>query len=135
MVASVIDEWHDTTIAPATARMSRMVPTNVGSTSGVPEIANALLHRAGRQKIRSHTKFITETVLTETTDDDRVVRTNARGNSNNVLFIYDGDWNLIEGGAWKYEPSQGTGNPSSLTVGSESTHRSQGLPAAANRLG
>jgi hypothetical protein len=50
----VIDEWHDTT-SPATARMSRMVPTNVGSTSGVPEIADDLSHRASRQKIRSGT--------------------------------------------------------------------------------
>jgi hypothetical protein len=55
------------------------------------------------------------------THNDRVVQINSRRNSNNVLFIYDRDWNLIESGAWKYEPSHGTGNPNSLVVGSESS--------------
>jgi hypothetical protein len=49
------------------------------------------------------------------------MRFNTRDCTNNSLSLYDQDWNLVESGAWKYEPSMGNGIPGSLAVGSESS--------------
>ena len=65
-------------------------------------------------------KWIMESTLTETKDEERVVRFNTRGISNNTINVYDENWNLKEASGWKYEPHLGIGVPSPLNVGSQS---------------
>jgi hypothetical protein len=66
------------------------------------------------------TKWIGESTLTELKGDERVVRFNTRGISNNTIDVYDQNWNAMEARGWKYEPNLGTGVPSPLNVGSHS---------------
>jgi hypothetical protein len=63
-----------------------------------------------------NTKSLLQLTLTEIKDDQRVVK------QNNSVLVYDENWNLIEGGAWKTEPHLGDGLPDGpLEVGAQST--------------
>jgi hypothetical protein len=68
-----------------------------------------------------NTKLIYETTLTEVKDQERVMRSNTRGLANYVINLFDENWNLLEGGSFKYEPHMGNGLPGSLAVGSQSS--------------
>jgi hypothetical protein len=63
------------------------------------------------------TKTILETTLTEVNGDERVLRTNLRGQN---AMICDRNWNLIESGAYKFHPNNGHGVPEPLQIGSKS---------------
>lgn len=52
------------------------------------------------------TKWIYDTLLTETAENERVLRGNTRGVNNPQITVYDRDWNEIQTASTKYEPSR-----------------------------
>jgi hypothetical protein len=64
-------------------------------------------------------KSIIESGLTEMNGDERVVRTNVRG-MNPTVSLYDKNWNVVELGAYRYQPNNGQGIPEPLQIGSKS---------------
>jgi hypothetical protein len=68
-------------------------------------------------------------VVTEVTPTEISIRFEVVGTPNQGLNVYDRSWNLINSGAWRYSPSDGTGIQKPLTTGKTWTFQANDVNA------
>jgi hypothetical protein len=70
-----------------------------------------------RDEITGTVTATRENVVTEVTPTEITVRYKNLGSNNTGFNIYDRSWNVVEDGAWRFSPHDGTGIQSPLAVG------------------
>lgn len=106
---------------PAEAPATSSSPVSIPSSKAVIAMEEPLPGDRWIYEVRDEiTETVTatrENVVTEVTPTEISVRYKNLGNNNTGLNIYDRSWDVVEDGAWRFSPNDGTGIRSPLAIG------------------
>jgi hypothetical protein len=84
-----------------------------------------------RDDITGDVKSTITNTVTDVSDSEISTRTALLGNPNSGYLTYDRSWNLINNGAWRYTPNDGTGIRLPLAVGKSWSFKSSDVNSTA----